>query len=514
MIWLLAKKEFLEKILDFRVIISFIIGISLMIISIMVSIEDYKGKKSAYDDAITSAQNEIKEIKIYSQYEPRIIHPPSVLSIFCKGIDINTPLVVKINLDQVPRYEGSESVNNPFMEMYESLDIITVLKILFSLLVILLTYDLLSGEKENGTLRLIMSNSISRIQLLFGKLIGILMIIAMVTIITFLLGILLIQLIFNVPLSSHDYFKLFLIFLMTLVFLSFFSILGAFTSIKFKHSSTSLIILLIIWFVVTITFPNLNIYLASEFSKIPNPDDIKPALEETKEPFFAELKKINNEYETIRADKSKICNGSVISIDNMKYITYVSDADYDFLILMKKQIEPFRKLIECSNNEWQIYKNLYLDKLDEQLRFKRILDIISPASLFTHSASVIAGTDIDNYEIIYEMARQYRNKYIEYLHGKGIFSNNSQLYFSQIKNEDIDPVKTIERFAGYRQGKPYPRLDKLPSLDLSDAPVFNFQVSIIFNEVKNIIGDLIIQLIYCLLFLSLIIRSIHKYDVR
>ncbi|MEK6572550.1 MAG: hypothetical protein AABZ61_14350, partial [Bacteroidota bacterium] len=56
MIWTVAKKEFLEKILDARVGISFLIAIALTIVTTLVVGEDYQTKKAAYDQAIAKAE--------------------------------------------------------------------------------------------------------------------------------------------------------------------------------------------------------------------------------------------------------------------------------------------------------------------------------------------------------------------------------------------------------------------------------------------------------------------------
>jgi hypothetical protein len=169
---------------------------------------------------------------------------------------------------------------------------------------------------------------------------------------------------------------------------------------------------------------------------------------------------------------------------------------------------------ECSDEEWKIYKNLYLDKLDKQLNFKKIIYIFSPASILTRSASVFAGTDIDNYEYFFESARRYRKEYIQYFNQKGLFSHNSNLFFSQLKNDQIDPEQAAKRTAQYKNGMPLPQLNKLSCLDLNDAPIFKIYQSVFWEKIQNTIIDLLILITYCMFFLFLSIRSIQKYDVR
>jgi len=516
MIWRVARKEFLGKVLDFRVTSSFVIGIALAIVSVIVAKEDFQTKKTAFDLAVTKNQTQLSTIKVFSQYKPDVILPPSPLSIFSRGIDLPSPLVVGIRLDKVPRYEEAAAISNPFMQMYDSLDIATVLRVLFSLLVVLLTYDLISGEKETGTLRLMMANPISRVRVLLGKVIGVVLIIGVAVTLTFLTALTFLETSPSISLGIEDYARLFLMMAVTLLYLSFFAILGALLSLKFTHSSTSLVVSLLVWFVIVVVQPDLDIYFAAHFKTTPRIEEVKPSLEGTGAAFFSELVRIQDQCGSVLTDDSRAkYPETTISYGHVQMYTVVPDADYDILMCLIKQTQAQVKLIESADQEWSLYESLYEDRLNAQVRLKRVLDSLSPAALFSRCVAVLARTEVDNCERFFERAREYRRAYIGYLTQKGIFSTNAQLFFSQLRSDQVDPLQTAQRIAAYlKDPRSIPWSDKLPSLDLSDAPIFEARGSPLGADSSDVTGSAFALLICALSVILWASRSLRSYDVR
>ena len=513
MIWRIAKKELLEKLLDFRVITSFIIGLVLAVVCVIVTGEDYRVRKSAYDAAVADAQKKLRNVKVFSQYQPDIVYPPSPLSVFSNGANIPGPVVISISIDRVPRYEQAEVASNPLMQIYDPLDLELVLQVLFSLLAILLTYDAFAREKEDGTLRLIMSNPVSRTKLLYGKVLGSFLILSTTTVMLFAIVLILMLTVLGVTLSMEDFFRALLIALVTLLYLSNFAALGTLASLTFHRSSTSLAVSLFIWCFLSILQPNLNTYFAAEFGSTPRLDDIQPALEEEYKSFFLKL-------EHLQAQDSAILNDTarrkfieaVVDYGSAVIYTAVADADYDVLESLIRQVKLYREIAETANNEWLLYQNLYLSKLDKQLRHKRMLDLVSPAALLSYVTSIFARTDVDNFENFLKQAREYRNKYIRYLDEKGIFSTNAQLFFSRLTKDQIDPAATARRLAQYEKDRSsVPWTQNMEPLDLGDAPAFKAKD---VSSISNTVLPVLLLIIYFIILIEYAGHRLQTYDVR
>ncbi len=516
MIWIITRKEFLQKLLDLRVTVSFAIVVALTVVSCFVAGEQYETEKVSSSAAIAKAQSDLREVKVYSEYNPQVIFPAGPLSVFSAGAGIPMPVVLKIQLDHVPEYQPVTASSNPLMGIFDSFDISKIVQVLFSLLVILLTYDSFSGEKEDGTLKLALSNSVSRLQLLAGKFLGTLVVVSFMVVISFAISLLFLQTVTGIHFSGADYARVLLAVIDSVLYLSVFVALGILVSIKFGSSSASLTTLLFIWLFVAILQPNLNRYLASEYTAIPRMADIQPTLNEVVNADSKDLDNLSRESGIIMRDQPKKAfvqrSGS---LGNTQVYFVVPDAQYDQLKYLIEQTKLYRKCaVGFADDQWRLYRTLYLDKLDRQLHFERFLELFAPASSFTHTISILCGTGIDNLDEFMSRAREYRREYIRYLDSKGVFSNNARLFFSRLTSEDINPNAAAIRFARYEKDpESIPRLNNMPPLNLADAPVFT---DLQFNPINDLGRAGVAAIPLIVFFLALVVwagAEMRKYRV-
>jgi ABC-type transport system involved in multi-copper enzyme maturation permease subunit len=521
MIWIIAIREFREKILDFRVGISFIIAIILTIIATLVAGNDYYSKKVEYDKLTVEEQSKLQDIRVYSQYKPIIFLSPSPLSIFSRGIDIPTPITVNIEIDEVPHYNPREAGMNPMMSIFDTLDIVTVIRILFSLLVILLTFDSFSGEKEHGTIRQALSNPVPRVNILYGKFIGIVLIVFVVILFTYLITIIITRIFLDIPLHTDDYIRMMMMMIITIIYLSVFILLGIYASIKFQHSATSLAVLLFIWFFIAILQPNINTYIASEFENKQYINNYISSVANTDCNATEELGKLHQLYGGLFNDRPRRwyseAPGVTRGMHSGNYMMYpiISDASYEILEYAIKQVSTYRRLGDCAEREFDLYQNLYIVNLNRQLHLKRTLELFSPAALLSHNFAILSGNDIDNIDDFFDHARQYRTQYLAYLDQKGIFSTNAYLYFSRLRKNQINKEATAQRMAFYKQNPDLiPYVNDQPPLDLRDAPVFDWQQSKITNDFYKLSQKTFPFFPYLVILFFMAGTSMKYYDPR
>ena len=521
MIWTIARKEFFEKMLDFRVIVSFVIAIVLTATATYVAADSYRVKKAEYDQLLRNNQDELKEAKVYSQFKPVVCYPPSPLSIFSQGIDVPTPITVPIALDEVPQYRPTAAGANPIMSIFEKLDIAIVIRVLFSLLVILLTFDAFSGEKESGTLRQTLSNPVTRVALFAGKLAGTILVLAAVVALTFLTTLLVLRLSSEVSFGMSDMVRITGVALATMIYLAFFALLGMLISLLFQHSSTSLVVLLFSWFFLAVFQPNLNTYVVSEAGGTGWIQTAQAGMASADCGVYDELEKYEKDHGDPRSDRSKpMYFGGPGASKSQYYGTFslypeVTDADFGVLQYLIGQIQIYRKFGDCAERSFNAYRTYYRSHLERQLRFKRALDLFSPAALYSRSAAVLSMTDADNLESFLDAARQYRTAYVGFLDRKGLFSSNAQLYFSRLSRDQIDKTATDERMARYRQDpESVPYLSKAPPLDLSDAPVFAWRQTDPGDDVREGARTLFPLYALSMALCALIVWRLRSYDPR
>ena len=122
-----------------------------------------------------------------------------------------------------------------------------IISLVTSFVAILLTFDAISGERENGTLALVLSNAVSRAGVLPGKFLGVFIVIVMPMLIGILLSALIVSLSGIVSLHGADWARIGLMVALSSIYIALFIGLGLAISSRMRHSSTSLVVLLLIW---------------------------------------------------------------------------------------------------------------------------------------------------------------------------------------------------------------------------------------------------------------------------
>ena len=173
--WKIARKEFMLNIISARFIIALVLCLLLIPVTLIISLSDYNKRVETYQIERDKADKAFSDALVYSAVRPTIVIPPKPLSILCQGITNQVAHTVKIRIDEIPLLaEGSaNSSDNPLLMSFFYFDFVHVLAILISLLALVFSYDLFSGEKENGTLRLIYSNSVKQSSVITGKISGV-----------------------------------------------------------------------------------------------------------------------------------------------------------------------------------------------------------------------------------------------------------------------------------------------------------------------------------------------------
>ena len=174
MYWTIAKKEFLSNLLNFRFVAGFILCFLLATLSAWIVTADYAERIADYSDAVKKHKEQLENAKVYSEVQVTLDKRPEPLGLFCVGVEKQPCNTVTISHGEAPNSSTSaEQQSNPLLAGFHSLDLSLIVQVVFSLLALLFVYDSISGEKEHGTLSLILANAVPRHQVLLGKYLGI-----------------------------------------------------------------------------------------------------------------------------------------------------------------------------------------------------------------------------------------------------------------------------------------------------------------------------------------------------
>ena len=181
-----------------------------------------------------------------------------------QGISKNSARSVRLVPASHP--ETIETIDdNPIFVLFPTVDLTFIIGIVMSLLAIPFAYDAISGERETGTLSLIVSNAIKKPMLIFGKWLGGYLSLILPCFVGLLPGLLIISTHPLIQFSFADWGALGLIIVGALLYLACFFALGVLISALASRSSTTILALLFIWAVGVFVIPNLSPDIAKVF---------------------------------------------------------------------------------------------------------------------------------------------------------------------------------------------------------------------------------------------------------
>jgi ABC-type transport system involved in multi-copper enzyme maturation permease subunit len=535
MIFLIARKEFLNNLLTARFIIGFLLCLVLIPFSILLSVSDYRDQSALYRQDRDAADKATKEVYVYSGLRPTVVLPPEPLSVFSRGIRSQLGNRVKIYLGEKPLLtEGKAAVrDNPFLASFFSVDFVDIAAIIFSLLALLFSYDAFSREKESGTLKLQMSNSLGRSTVLAGKVLGILLTLLPILIFCFLLSAVLVLISGNAAFTGLQWGRVALLFGASLIYLAVFVFMGLFISARSRTSVTSLVVCLFIWVFFVFIVPNLSAYAAESFVAVPSRENLTRVLAD-----------LDKERDGVLNDRRKAM--PEVDWDIYWRMSGRDDGYMETYGCTKSKFEQERQvsmiqgplLIDYADKKWAAQKS-YLDGLVHQSRVAEGIAMVSPAGVFRLIASAICSTDVRSHERDLASARQYRETFIRYFQGKNIFASFRYITptppEAMLTGDQLVEKRSGGRFTTIREyddwsGKEkdfqtrwqalqkvkvrYDNPGDFSYLDISDMPKFPDRADSLFSGLAGIIPRIGLLLVEIILLFYLGYVAFLRYDVR
>ena len=533
MILRIVWKEILSNIKSLRFLLGTVLFLSLVVIFTFVLTGDYRSKQENYNQFVSINEKELKQLMTYQNLKPTVYKPPEILAVFSKGVVENVGNSARISIGEVPFPESAATSKNPLISVFPILDITLIFKIVISIFTLLLAYDSISGEKEDRTLALMLSNGIPRYRLLLGKFLGGMITIAIPIAIGFLVLGILLSVSPMVNLVASDLVRIVFIFLISLLIVAVLFCLGLLISSLTRTASESLVLLLFIWVLYVIVIPSSSTYLASQIKPVVSREEIDIKVEEIWEEFEREIEDFETRSFPIRQQameklrELQANNPSAVMgyfEEMMKKYPELSEMQSDAQepwgwyhefatkgLVRRKQklnafVEPLRA--EYADKVWHV-ENDYLDMLKKQKNISDIFFRFSPISVFEMLISGLSRSDVASSENFYEQAREYRNQLINYLANKNAFS--AIRYFATVKEDFLFNVENIEDYGVLREK--YVE-DKAVPLASEDIPRFQFQSEEVVTTIQRFLSDMTLLCIMGILFFLCASVALLKYDVR
>ena len=262
MIRQLAKKEILENLTTYRFFILTGLLAIIIIVSIFVSYGDYQLRLENYSALRPAAGS------------ANAMTPPNPLSIFARGLDGNIGRLYELDLTGIQVHSSQQSVNRLF-SLFTMPDMLFIIKVLLAVIALMFSFDAVCGEKEAGTLKLMLACGSSRSSILFGKLAGRFSLVFVPFSLLFLASAIAVSVLPDVRADAYFWHRIIAIGLVSGVYTLVFTALGAFISSLVSRSATSLVLGLGLWTVFVFIIPSLGVTAAKSIADVPPADRVE-----------------------------------------------------------------------------------------------------------------------------------------------------------------------------------------------------------------------------------------------
>lgn len=489
----IIKREIHDNLLTLRLSLTLILTVFIMTVSAFIFIDSHKEARTAYAANRRGTRSYVEAMftwkwdrpwtlwRVLSINNQWVYKRPSDFAFLADGHDKDLPNAFTVNAFQ---NEGPNTRlhKNPLLRPFESLDWSLVMGVIMSFAAIVLTFDAISGDRERGTLQLVMSNSIPRATLLLGKYIGALVTLSIPLLVGILLNIIIIAISGVVLMDGLAWVHIGIVSLFSLLYVAGFISLGIFVSSMTRESATSLSVLLLSWAMLVIVIPSVSSVIASRAVAVPGPDEVSANATHA-------WHRAKNEYLARHRE--------------MRGIAFRSprgSSDEDLKWLPGDNLAGLLAAYEARDN----VRAQYRDAMLRQVKVGQNITRISPLGLYRHAVEAIAGTGISHYSSFMKQVRRYR----EFL--KDVM----------IDKYPLDPHKHYagpwSRPIGWTQEKYQRFKETMEKVDfkLSDVPEFYEEPIAVEEAMKTAIWDIFSLFLFSLLFFMGSVVAFLRYDVR
>lgn len=329
------------------------------------------------------------------------------------------PDLFEYNAYNVFGYDVRPGSTNPYLESYQELNWMFIVSIIICFTVFLLTFDLISGEKETKTLAGTLANPVSRGTLLFGKYLGAITATVLSLVPGLCVSLIVVLVSGAVSMSAATVLEIAGFIAAAAVFVACIAAFGMLASVISRSSNVSLLIALSLWLVFVAIVPNTALFWAQTLFPIEKADVIAERISKARE-------EINN----------SAPEGSWASSDNQ--------------FLPQHELRAANQT-NLMNSEKRIRDAYYQDRF-RQVERVRLVTVLSPVSLFEYISEAIVGGGYLRFQKNWNDLHMFQGQFLTFFKDKDAADPESPHWYNPYEDYSTTrkPVK-FEEVPRYRE---------------------------------------------------------------
>ena len=469
---LLVEKELREIIGTTKFAVTFGVCSVLILLAFYVGARNFQVSRAEYEAARAENIKQMEGLTDWSRIDHRIFLPPQPLATLVSGISNDVGRTTEMRTQGELRSENSRFNEDPIFAVFRFLDLEFIFSIVLSLFAILFAYDAVNGEKERGTLRLSFANPVPRDTYILSKLVGAFLALGVPLLIPILIGCVMVPLL-GVPMTGGSWARLAMVVLSGYLYLGVFLTLSVFISALTEKSSSSFLLLLVVWIFAVLIIPRTAVLISGRAVDVPSIDKVNY----DKNRFMAQL---------WQEDREKMQN---YSVENPP----PQDGD------MQAWMDEFRTfmsdLSDARNEKMMAFGGrLNEDRQNREAVQQRValgLARLSPTSVFSLASTDLAGTSLDLKQRYIEMANRYQESYAQFIREKTGTAGGFRFTMR----------------GGQQEEEP-------PPIDPYELPVFDYEEPAASTLISGSLLDMALLVLFNIVFFVGAFVAFLRYDVR
>lgn len=399
----IAKKEFIEITRDGRFLWTSLIIAALLLISLGVGASRYGEDRELRTAAAAETRQQWltqgdKGPHSAAHYGVYAFKPATPLALFDPGMNDYTGTIQYLEAHKENQASYMPAQDATSLQRFGDLSGAMILQLLIPLLIILLCFGMVSGEREEGTLRQLLSIGAEKTDLVWGKALGVAATLGLVLVPAAIIGGVIAAMMVGAN-DPHDMIdfraKVAVLALSYLVYFAIFVLISLSVSIGMRSSSAALTLLLGFWIANGLLLPR----AAADISRLIYPTmssfDLAAAVQKGRDagPHPHEVNHPN--HIAFRAAMLKKYN-----------VSRVEDLPYNFVGLALQADEE---------NGYRVFDRYYGDVRRahvNQNHFQQAMGLLSPYIAVRAVSAALCGTDIDFYHDFAAAGEAYRRNLV------------------------------------------------------------------------------------------------------
>lgn len=428
-------------------------------------------------------EKELKDNQSWEYLYPRTPRYPEKMAIFDIGSTNYISEQAWVSSSEQRLSTNGKLNQYPVLAVFRELDLTFITTTILTLFAILFSYNMISGEKEAGTLKLMLANSTRRTSIIIGKLIGGFIPLALIFLIPFLLSLTALMFLTDISFSSHEWVRIALLCLTYLFCLLTFFTIGLAASSLSRNSIFSFIIALFFWVVFVGIVPKASVQLASA---------IKPAM--TKGQLY---EKQSGYWENNQ-------NSHALLLKQYLEKNPTTEAEWK-----EKRDDIWDKIWKEEEKEQKAYNDKIYAEFDrskkELIQTAAFITRFSPASCTSYAAHTLANTGPNLVYNFQDNLQGFASSFYQWADAKQAAWKEAGNKYNSSVNRTIDENGYIKFTVNDL---------KENNLDLTGMPTFENKPVPLENLVNEAITYLANLLFFAFVFFVISYVAFLRYDVR